>query len=100
MLAANFIVEPLECPAGLMNMEFPVTVQIDAVELNMAVDMRLVRVCCHNELMLSIGKLHCQFAGDLVCLLRCDLTGFEGLNDTVYENIPTLGLIPPGQVVI
>ena len=100
MYTADFIVEPLERPAGLMNMELPVAVQIDTVELNMAVDMLLVRVRRHDELVLPLGKSHRQLAGDFVRLLRRDLTGLEGLDYAVHKNIPACGLAPPSQVVI
>ena len=66
----------------------------------MAMDMRLVRMRRHNELMLPVGELHGQLIGDLVRLLRRDLAGLEGLDQAVHENIPVFGLAPPGQVVI
>ena len=58
MLTADFIVEPLERSAGLMNVEFSVTVQIDAVELNMAVASDLSRIILSIILLLYLVRFY------------------------------------------
>ena len=100
MGAADFIVELLQQVGRLVDVEFSGAVQVGAVKLYVTVNVRPVNVGADYKLMLPLCQLHCQLIGDLVRFLRRDLSGLEGLNDAVHDNVPLFWLAPPGELVV
>ena len=46
-------------------------------------DMLLIHMSCHNELMFPTGKLHRQFISQLIGILRRDGSRLKGLDNPV-----------------
>lgn len=57
------------------------------IEDDMRMDMRMVDVRCHNELMLTFCPAHRQLVADLLGLLRRHFAGLEGLPDLIQQHI-------------
>ena len=100
MLPAEFIIEPLQNPCGILQMEFSCAVEVGTVKFDVAMDVGFVNVGTDHELMLSTRQLHGQLVGNLMGLLRRDLAGFERLDDSVHDNVAVFGLAAPGKLVI
>ena len=63
-------------------------------------DMGLVNMCRHYELVLASCKLHCQLIADPVGILRTDLSRLERLDNAVHNNIMLRRLFPSGDLVV
>ena len=101
VFTAQLVVEPPQDKRRAFDVfELPVAVQIDAVELYVRMDMRLVRMRRHDKLVLPVGEPHRQLVADAVGLLRRDLPGLEGLQDAVHDDLPRLRLTAPGKHTI
>ena len=59
-------------------------------------DVGLIHMSGHHELMLAFGEFHSQLIAQAVGLLRGDFPRLEGLNDTVHEDIMGRVLSAPG----
>lgn len=57
------------------------------IEDDMRMDMRVVNVRGHNELMLAFCPIHGQLVADLLGLLRRHFAGLEGLPDLIQQYI-------------
>ena len=88
MLRAQSVADFPNCPVGVfVIVELVGTVQRRAVELDVTVDMMPVRMGRNNKLMLSLGELHRKLIPQLRCILRCDLSGLEGLDQQIGNDI-------------
>lgn len=101
MCPAKLVIEPPQDEVGVLDIhEFAITVQIDAVKLDVCVNVGLVYVGGYHKLVLPPGKLHCQLIAKPVGLLRADLSGLEGLDNAVHENIMFQVLPAPSELKI
>ena len=99
--AAYLVVHPAQNHRGVLHvLELPVAVQIDAVKLNVIVNMRFVDMRGDYELVPSPCEFHRKLIAYPVRLLRRDLSGFERLDNPVHNDVPLFWLAPSRNPVI
>ena len=62
-------------------------IQSGAVKFDMVMDMLLVHMGRHNELMFSAGKLQRQFISQLIGIFRCDSSRLKGLDNQIRNHV-------------
>ena len=72
-------------------------VQSSAVKFDVIMDMLLIHMSCHNELMFPTGKLHRQFIPQLIGILRRDGSRLKRLNNQIRNHILIRGTFASGS---
>ena len=73
-------------------------IQRDGVPVDVVVDVLFVGVRADEKGVLALEKTGRKLIADTVCLLRCDLAGFEGLANLVQDHAAVLR--PSGKLRI
>ena len=71
-------------------------VQSSAVKFDVIMDMLLIHMGRHNELMFSSGKIHRQFISQLIGVLRRDGSRLKGLDNQIRNHVLIGGTFAPG----
>ena len=85
---AELVIDPADRKRRVPKVaEFPRAIKIDGIDYDVIVYVVLVNMSTDDKGVVALRQLHGKLAPNFVCLLRCDLTGLEGLPQVVGDHV-------------